>query len=90
MERIVEYILSENEFDSLEKSLSERGYCTHDSQGMGFGTIDDGKSTNFDQCRKFSDFTQTSSDTIETTLRVRDSALIAAVDSHFAHNNSQE
>ncbi len=83
MKRIVEYQLLRGEFDALVEHLIEEGkYHTHGYRGMNVNTIDDGSSSGFDDCSRFSTFEVSGRGKL-VTLRVEDSQLAKIVDSYF-------
>ena len=82
MERTVEYQMPKDEFDGLLEHLRENGkYQAHGYRGMPDSTIDDGSSTRFEDCQRFSTFQFAGGKSV--TLRVRDSGLAQTIDSYF-------
>jgi hypothetical protein len=85
MEKTVEYQMPKCEFDGLLAHLREEGkYEAHGYFGMkNQNTIDDGSSTSFDQCKRFSTFKIADDESV--TLKVENSDLVQTVDSYFAN-----
>ena len=85
MKRIVEYQIPKGKFDALVKHLKEEGsYSAHEYREMGKGTIDDGRSTSFEVCQRFSVFQELEGGR-SVKLRVEDSQLAKTVDLYFAN-----
>ncbi len=87
MKRIVEYQIEKSTFSALTQYLEGEGSFKANSYfGMPTGTIDDGKSKQFDSCARFSTFKETDEGK-SITLRVEDSGLARIVDTYFAQKN---
>ncbi|MBU1112190.1 MAG: hypothetical protein ABIG93_01180 [archaeon] len=84
MKRTVEYEMPKDEFEGLIDYLRTEGtYEVHSYRLMDKGTIDDGSSTSFEECRRFSEF-QVPENCKLLTLRVKNPKLVKTIDSYFA------
>ena len=88
MEKIIEYSLPEPEFDTLVSHLKMEGYHAHGYFGMqSRNTIDDGSSTVFESCARFSTFVISDDNNKNVTLRVRNSQLATCIDTYFSQSH---